>query len=44
MRKIEALRKQMEQEERERQRQAAVVPAKPVKPAAGAEQPEPLPV
>ena len=44
MRKVEALRKEMEQEELERQRQAAAVPAKPVKPAAGAGQPESLPV
>ena len=42
--KMEEMRKQMEQEELERQRKAATLPAAPAKPAAGVEEPEPLPV
>lgn len=34
IRKVEQLRKEMEQEERERQRKAAAPPAAPAKPAA----------
>ena len=40
MRRMEQLRKEMEQEELERQRKAAA----PVKPETGAVQPEPVPV
>ena len=41
MRRMEQLRKEMEQEELERQRKAAA-PATPAKPETGAEQPEPV--
>ena len=40
MRRLEQMRKEMEQEELERQRKAAA----PAKPEVGAEQPEPVPV
>ena len=43
MRRMEQLRKEMEQEELERQRKAAV-PATPAKAETGAVQPEPVPV
>ena len=43
IRRIEAFKKQMEQEDLERSRKAAV-PATPAKPPAGAVEPEPLPV
>lgn len=42
IRKMEELRKQMEQEEAARQRQPASAPAAPAKPAG--EEPQPLPV
>ena len=43
IRRIEAFKKQMEQEDLERSRKAAA-PAVPVEPQAGAAEPEPLPV
>jgi len=43
IRRIEAFKKEMEQEDLERQRKAAA-PAKPAQPEAGAVEPEPLPV
>ena len=42
MRRMEQLRKEMEQEELERQRKVA--PTAPAKPETGAVQPEPVPV
>mgnify|MGYP001599073955 CR=1 FL=1 len=42
--KMAQLQKEMEQEELARQRKPAAAPAMPAKPAAEAEEPQPLPV